>query len=306
MSDEQKIQDELEVVTPRTRSWIRGGFGCGLAAIIFVIWIAGITAISMYYKTSYHSDAFGIVPGIDQFTFSLILCLVAWILIDRKKIFREAGLTFPKSIVPWWLGGAIFGIMGVGAAILIIQIFGSTEIVVIPFSNYSWYYSGSWSWLQIIFILILYSGSEELFTRGLLYPLLHRYIGFVWSVLLSSLVFSLLHLENNAFGILPAIDIFFAGVLLALLREYTGTLWLAWGVHFGWNFGLAAAGLPVSGYIFMIESQAYRFVTGGPIYITGGDFGPEGGFSGIFANVVMVAVVIILIIHKKRKSALAS
>ncbi|MCX6647029.1 MAG: CPBP family intramembrane metalloprotease [bacterium] len=301
MSDEHKTQDELEVVTPRTRSWIRGGFGCGIAAIISVIWIIGISLIADYYMSMYQ-HSFGWQSGVDQFGFSLIVCLVAWFLIDRQKTFREAGLVNPLSIVPGWILGTAFGMAGACVAIMVISLSGSATLDTRPPVFYDYGGSG----LEVLFIFFLFSGSEEFFSRGLLYPLLRRYVGLVWSVLLSSLVFSLLHLGNNAFGILPAIDIFFAGVLLALLREYTGSLWLAWGAHLGWNFGLAAAGLPVSGYTFQIEFIKYRISTQGPNIITGGEFGPEGGLSGIFANIIMVAVVIILIILKKRNCTITA
>lgn len=299
MSENDKISEELEVVTPRVNAWIRAGFGCGMAVIIWVIWMIVIMIISASTNSEYMAVGINPRQGFYEFIFSFLFCIGTWAIIDRKNWIRETGISVSKWVVPHWISGAVFGIIGVAVAVLIIEIFGSVELVE---GRPTQVYLPHWSWSEMVLLMVLYAGSEELFARGLLYPFLHRYVGFVWAVILSSVIFSLLHLGNNSFDILPAVDIFVAGILLALLREYTGTLWLAWGVHFGWNFGLVAAGLPVSGYTFLIKTQTYYLVTNGPDHITGGDFGPEGGLAGISANLLMVAVVIVLIILKKRKS----
>jgi len=67
---------------------------------------------------------------------------------------------------------------------------------------------------------IIVPASEEFLFRGLLYPWLRSRLGIVVAALISSLLFSLLHLH-------PAIlaPIFFLGIVLALLREYSGSIW---------------------------------------------------------------------------------
>jgi len=67
---------------------------------------------------------------------------------------------------------------------------------------------------------IVVPASEEFLFRGLLYPWLRSRLGIVVAALISASFFSLLHLH-------PAIlaPIFFLGIVLALLREYSGSLW---------------------------------------------------------------------------------
>jgi membrane protease YdiL (CAAX protease family) len=67
---------------------------------------------------------------------------------------------------------------------------------------------------------IIVPASEEFLFRGLLYPWLRSRLGIVVAALISAAFFSLLHLH-------PAIlaPIFVLGVVLALLREYSGSLW---------------------------------------------------------------------------------
>ena len=52
-------------------------------------------------------------------------------------------------------------------------------------------------------------------------------------------------------------------------------MWTAFGAHLGWNATLAALAAPVSGLPFDIPYIDYRM--GGPAWLTGGAFGPEGG-----------------------------
>jgi hypothetical protein len=52
-------------------------------------------------------------------------------------------------------------------------------------------------------------------------------------------------------------------------------MWAAFGAHLGWNLTLALLGAPVSGLPFDIPLIDYTM--GGPGWLTGGAFGPEGG-----------------------------
>jgi membrane protease YdiL (CAAX protease family) len=96
-------------------------------------------------------------------------------------------------------------------------------------------------------------------------------------VLLSSGVFSLLHLVNpNAESIgFVAVGLFLAGVFLAFGYLRTRQLWLPIGLHIGWNFFEGVIfGFPVSGLEYY---QLTRITVVGPQYWTGGAFGPEAG-----------------------------
>ncbi|MCS7179707.1 MAG: CPBP family intramembrane metalloprotease, partial [Anaerolineae bacterium] len=70
-------------------------------------------------------------------------------------------------------------------------------------------------------------------------------------------------------------NIALAGAVFALAVEWTGTLWLAVAYHFAWNFFQGTVlGLPVSG---MAWEGLLALPTDGPVLLTGGAFGPEGG-----------------------------
>jgi membrane protease YdiL (CAAX protease family) len=116
--------------------------------------------------------------------------------------------------------------------------------------------------------------AEELFFRGFVHTRLRERLGPVGSATVGGGLFSLVHFMNPGASLLPALNVFLAGFLLALLRERTGGLAWPVGVHAGWNLTLGMVyGLPVSGVdlpsVFRIDLES-------PRWLGGGSFGPEG------------------------------
>jgi len=65
----------------------------------------------------------------------------------------------------------------------------------------------------------------------------------------------------------------------------SGGMGLAWGLHFGWNAGLALLfDAPVSGHAFHLP--AVEYAPGARFWVGGGAFGPEGG---LVATIAIVA-----------------
>lgn len=116
---------------------------------------------------------------------------------------------------------------------------------------------------------------EELMFRGVGQVLLARVFGRVRAVLALSGLFALAHVLNPNTTALGLVNIALAGVFLGAAFYAPGGLWTAWGAHLGWNATLAAMDAPVSGLPFPIPLIDYQ--PGGPRWLTGGTFGPEGG-----------------------------
>jgi membrane protease YdiL (CAAX protease family) len=116
---------------------------------------------------------------------------------------------------------------------------------------------------------------EELIFRGVGQVVLARAFGRVPAILALSAVFALAHIFNPNTTSLGLANIALAGVFLGLAFYAPGGIWTAWGAHLGWNGTLAAMDAPVSGLPFRIPWIDYQ--PGGPAWLTGGSFGPEGG-----------------------------
>ncbi len=83
---------------------------------------------------------------------------------------------------------------------------------------------GGFSWTNLIAMLFLVGFliplMEEMIFRGLLFPLLRRYLRFSLAAILSALCFAAMHLIPP---LIPAFVIM--GLILAFAREHSGSLW---------------------------------------------------------------------------------
>jgi uncharacterized protein len=76
---------------------------------------------------------------------------------------------------------------------------------------------------------------EELFFRGFLYPVLARWGGTVWAVLLSALPFGLIHLPQYDWAWAAGLVIFLVGVVCGAVRAATKSVGASFLVHVGYN-----------------------------------------------------------------------
>lgn len=134
--------------------------------------------------------------------------------------------------------------------------------------------------------LLIPAAAEEALLRG--YPL--QALGEAWgafvAVVVTSVVFGLLHLANPGADALSIANIAVAGLLLGVVYVRTLSLWWATGAHLGWNWGHGfLADVPVSG-LEVIDAPLYEGVTSGPEWLGGGGFGPEGS---LVSTVVVLA-----------------
>ena len=127
---------------------------------------------------------------------------------------------------------------------------------------------------------------EEVMFRGVSQVLLARAVGRGPAVLALSGLFALAHVFNPNTTALGLLNIGLAGVFLGAAFYTPGGLWAAWGAHLGWNATLAALDAPVSGLPFPIPLINYE--PGGPAWLTGGTFGPEGGLLATVAIVLAI------------------
>jgi hypothetical protein len=71
----------------------------------------------------------------------------------------------------------------------------------------------------------------------------------------------------------------------------TRSLWFATAVHLGWNWTMATLfDLPVSG-LRLVDTPLYDASVHGPLWLTGGGFGPEGGLVATGGFVLMMLAV---------------
>jgi len=126
--------------------------------------------------------------------------------------------------------------------------------------------------LWVCFFAVQSMGEEAIF-RGFLLRLWTRSVNFPVGLLSSSALFSLGHLGNPGAGGLALFHTLLAGMTLGLIFERTGSLWLAGGIHAGWNVAQPIFGLNMSGYPIRILSYEMD-IRAGTLW-TGGEYGLE-------------------------------
>jgi len=119
------------------------------------------------------------------------------------------------------------------------------------------------------------AANEELVFRGYPFQRLIDVGGPVFAVIILSILFGVVHLRNPFHTWISTLNTVLVGVLLAICYLRTRALWLPLGIHFAWNFVQGfVLGLPVSG--IRLPQSLLQAKAGGPLWITGGAYGPEG------------------------------
>jgi membrane protease YdiL (CAAX protease family) len=181
------------------------------------------------------------------------------------------------------VAGFVLGALLMSAMIGVFAAAGWYEVQAVRWSP-----AGFGYWVAFF---LLVSVLEEILSRGFMFRWVERRSGSVLALVVSSLVFGLLHAGNpNATlvaGLAIAVE---AGLLLAAAYMLTRTLWFPIGIHWSWNlfegpvFSTPVSGNPSAGIL--------RSVTRGPEVWTGGSFGPEGGLVAVIIGTTVGALLL--------------
>ena len=141
-------------------------------------------------------------------------------------------------------------------------------------------------------IFIFVAISEELFLRGyVLNNLLVSFNKYI-ALLISSLLFSLMHGANPNFSLIPFIGLFIAGLFFGLSYIFTRSLWFPIALHFSWNFFQGTIfGFNVSGK----DTYSLLATKNNSLNVwNGGDFGFEGSILSIILQIIAIGIVFII------------
>lgn len=158
-------------------------------------------------------------------------------------------------------------------------------------------------WPMIILFMIAFVGQsafEEVFSRGFLLYWLKTKIGTIGAVLVTATIFSLMHIPNGHTTVLSVLNIFLVGVFYGLLVLRTGSLWMACGAHFAWNF--------LETNVFLVPNSGNAVTTGifklTPLaeneLLIGKEFGPEGSLT--VSIIHLLAILLLALSFKKTRS----
>ncbi len=215
--------------------------------------------------------------------------LAAWIMlrwIDRQPL-RGLGFPVERRVPRDLAAGVAIGALALGGVVLVLAVFGAFGFTSAPGSLPEWLAVAG----TALIFLALPAAAEEALFRGYPFRVLVEGAGPLAATLIMSVLFAGLHATNPNVDVAGLANIFAAGIMLSLAVLWTGSLWFATAVHLGWNWAMAGLlDLPVSG-LDLFDAPLYDGRATGPRWLTGGEFGPEGGLAGTLAVLVAVALV---------------
>lgn len=139
--------------------------------------------------------------------------------------------------------------------------------------------------------------TQEALVRSYIFQELWSKYGAWAATVVTTIIFVALHakpISQGTQGLIAGANILLASLMLSLAYVRTGQLWLAIGLHLGWN-GLQG---PVLGIAVTGNDLAFghwsMFSFPGSALITGGDMGVEGGLAGLAGPLVGIALVALL------------
>ena len=144
--------------------------------------------------------------------------------------------------------------------------------------------------IESLLIYILVAISEELLMRGYVLNNLMASFNKYKALIISALLFSLMHVSNDHASFLGLVGLFAAGLLLGLGYIYSKALWFPIAFHFSWNFFQGTIfGFNVSGI------KLYSLIRTNHDAITiwnGGDFGFEGSVLSLYVQIIALFLII--------------
>jgi membrane protease YdiL (CAAX protease family) len=270
-------------------------FGWFLIAIVY-------TALAYILAT--HA-ARGLAPG-DYFELAdrsilLFLLLIGYSAMGRvgqaqRTPLRDMGLERRAGWQREFGLGAALGWGGIVACVLPTAAFGTLAIQL---------YRTPHQWLLLVIdfaVLAVAALGEEVIFRGYPFQRLIDALGPTLATLFAALLFGVFHLTNPNGSTASLTTTVISGWLLALAYLRTRALWVGWGLHLGWNASMGLLfGLPVSG--LTIFSPVVSTYARGPVWVTGGGYGPEGSLTAMAVLFVLLFVLVRLTRELKHQYA---
>ncbi|MBC2778459.1 CPBP family intramembrane glutamic endopeptidase [Parasphingopyxis marina] len=234
-----------------------------------------------------------------QFLFAnviLVAMLVVWARYVDRRPFADYGLVPTARLLFGIAVGLVIGTVSVAIIFGASVALGAAEV-----SSLTTAILDS-AFLMFFIKMLLVAVWEETFFRGFLFTNIDGSLAkktsartaAIGALLLSSLIFAAAHSGTDHMSVASFAILTLNGVILCIPFLLTGSLGLSIGFHAAWNFaqsklfGFAMSGNAADGSLITIEPQ-------GPVFWTGGAYGPEAGLSGVTGFFAALALFLLVI-----------
>ena len=258
-------------------------------AVFDLIGIAIVSSISEYSFEEYISDTDLLMEN--KMMLLMMVCqllgtlFTVWLFqkfINREP-FTSIGLEF-SGYKDDFVSGLLLGVGLIVLGFGTLYIFNFLSVASIQFSLIDQLF-----YLSLFAVVYL---NEEIAIRGYILQNLSSSFNKYIALVLSSLVFMIMHIGNPNMSAVPLFNLFLAGLLLGVYYIHKNNLWFPIGAHITWNyFQGPVLGFEVSGND--VDSIFIQSLDGSEL-ITGGEFGFEG-------SIILTTFMIIGIIYLDRR-----
>jgi membrane protease YdiL (CAAX protease family) len=223
-------------------------------------------------------------------SFVLVYAILwAWLKFFEKRPFWTLGYEAKNALMQYGRG-FLAGALMFGGAVAILAVTGG-----VVFEQGDPTQQGFAALGGVIIVLlgwIIQGGAEEALIRGWVLPVIGaRYKPWI-GLLVSSLIFALLHGLNPGLSVIALINLALFGLFAGLYAMREGSMWGISALHSVWNwvqgnfFGFEVSGTNAGGGTLLNLKET------GADWLTGGAFGPEGGLAVTIVLVIAIAVIL--------------
>lgn len=259
----------------------------GFVVVISANYFVGILLSTLLKTIQVSKNSNDLIIGIVPPIFAGIAYMVFFAFYEKRKITEFSVENLGRNL----FFGIILGTLLQSMTILIMYLRGEYNILHIN------------GLIAIIPALILSFSSavfEEILLRGILYRVVEEKLGSYIALIISSVVFGVLHFSNPGASVTYGFALMLqAGFLLASAFLWSKNLWFPIALHFAWNFTQGGIyGANISG-INAGKSLFTSKIEGNTLF-TGGEFGPEGSIQAtIFCTLAGIILLVLSIKENK-------
>jgi len=250
---------------------------------IFALFFVLLLSAWLEHSVDRAANRFGYRLLVSEWSVPLGTLIATWIMLKsvEGRPWSFVGLGSDAATPPTIAYGALLGFLPIAIPSSILLIAGELKSISQP--DGSW-----WGATGVSFANLLPAAfGEELLLRGYIFAVLREAIGTRWTLISTSIVFGLLHMSNPGADAQSIGIVMMAGFFLGSIFLATRSLYAAIAAHFVWNWFMAAVlHSPVSG--LAVSTPDYRVIDSGADWLTGGPWGPEGGFAAVVGMFVVL------------------
>ncbi len=222
----------------------------------------------------------------------LIVVFILYCRLFEKRKISTMGFQ-KKGVIKESLRGVLLGVFAFAAVYLICLLSGSLQFSADAAGNFSFLYL-----FGFLLGCMVRGMAEEVICRGYLFVSLTKRYSVIFSIVLSSLFFMMMHGMNTEMSALSYLNLFLFGALMALLMIRYENIWLIGAFHGIWNFaGENIFGVQVSGLQEQFSLFSMTPIDGRGL-LNGGSFGLEGGLA---MTLVFLGILALLLWRMKKK-----